>query len=50
MAVCTGMRDTTKICEAELTFRVMPFPNAKFREMFFARGERLNLPVREFVK
>jgi 3-hydroxyacyl-[acyl-carrier-protein] dehydratase len=50
VAACTGWRDGTKVCDAELTFRIMPFPSPQFRESFFGWGERLELPVREFVK
>jgi 3-hydroxyacyl-[acyl-carrier-protein] dehydratase len=50
VAECTGRRDGSKVCDAELTFRIMPFPSAQFREAFFAWGERLNLPIREFAK
>jgi 3-hydroxyacyl-[acyl-carrier-protein] dehydratase len=50
MAECVGRREGTAVCEAQLTFTIRPFPNPQFREAFFAWGERLNLPVREFVK
>ena len=50
VAECTGRRGGDKVCNAELSFRIMPFPSSQFREAFFAWGERLNLPVREFVK
>lgn len=50
VAACTGRRDGSKVCDAELTFRIMPFPSPQFRESFFAWGERLNLPVKEFVR
>jgi 3-hydroxyacyl-[acyl-carrier-protein] dehydratase len=50
VAACTGRRDGTKVCDAELTFRIMPFPSPQFRESFLAWAERLNLPVQEFVR
>ena len=50
IAESVGTRDGKKVCEAELTFRVMPFPTPQFRETFFAWGERLNFPVREYAK
>jgi 3-hydroxyacyl-[acyl-carrier-protein] dehydratase len=50
VAACAGTRGGTKVCNAELTFRIMPFPSPQFRESFFAWGERLNLPIQEFVK
>jgi len=50
VAECTGRRDGGRVCDAQLTFRIMPFPNPQFREAFFAWGERLNIPVKEFIK
>jgi 3-hydroxyacyl-[acyl-carrier-protein] dehydratase len=50
MAECTGRRDGAKVCDAQLTFRIRPFPSPQFRETFFAWGERLNLPIKESVK
>jgi len=50
IAECVGRRDGTNICDAELTFTIRPFPSPQFREAFFAWGERLHLPVKEFVK
>jgi len=50
VAQCAGTRESRKVCDAELTFRIMPYPSPQFREAFFAWGERLNLPVREFAK
>jgi 3-hydroxyacyl-[acyl-carrier-protein] dehydratase len=50
VTACEGLRDGKKVCDAELTFRIMPYPSPQFREAFLGWGERLNLPVREFVK
>jgi len=50
VAECTGRRDGATVCDAQLTFRIRPFPSPQFRETFFAWGERLNLPIKEFVK
>jgi 3-hydroxyacyl-[acyl-carrier-protein] dehydratase len=50
VAACTGRRDGAKVCDAELTFRILPFPSPQFRESFLAWAERLNLPVQEFVR
>ena len=50
VTACEGSRDGKKVCDAELTFRIMPYPSPQFREAFLGWGERLNLPVREFVK
>ena len=50
VAECVGRRDGKKVCDAQLTFRIMPFPNPQFRDAFFAWGERLELPIKEFVR
>jgi 3-hydroxyacyl-[acyl-carrier-protein] dehydratase len=50
VAACTGRRDRKKVCDAELTFRIMPYPSPQFRQAFLEWGERLKLPVKEFVK
>ena len=50
VAECTGRRDGKKVCDAQLTFRIMPFPSPQFREAFFAWGERLELPIKELVR
>ena len=50
VAECKGLRDGSKVCDAELTFRIMPYPSPQFRQAFFEWGKRLNLPVTEFVK
>src|SRR5579862_4316644 len=49
IADCKGLRDGSTICDARLTFRIMPYPNEQFRETLFASAERVNLPVKEFV-
>jgi len=33
------------VCEAEITFRLMPFPNAAFRESMLQMAERLGFPL-----
>ena len=50
VAECVGRRDGKKVCDAQLTFRIMPFPSPQFREAFFAWGERLELPIKELVR
>jgi 3-hydroxyacyl-[acyl-carrier-protein] dehydratase len=47
---CTGRRGGAKVCDAQLTFRIMPYPSPQFREAFLQWAERLDLPVKEFVK
>ena len=50
LAECVGRRDGTIVCDAELMFTIKAFPSPQFRETFLTWGERVNLPIREFVK
>jgi 3-hydroxyacyl-[acyl-carrier-protein] dehydratase len=50
VAECEGRRAGAKVCDAKLTFRILPFPSPQFREAFFEWGERLKLPIRELAK
>ena len=50
VAQCVGRRGDTRVCDAQLTFRIRPFPSPQFRDAFLAWGEKLNLPVRESIK
>jgi 3-hydroxyacyl-[acyl-carrier-protein] dehydratase len=50
VAECAGRRGGAKVCDARLTFRIMPFPTPQFRQTFYEWGERLKLPIREFAK
>ncbi len=50
VADCAGRRDGVAVCDARLTFRLMPYPSPEFRQAFFEFGERLNVPVKEFVR
>jgi 3-hydroxyacyl-[acyl-carrier-protein] dehydratase len=42
---CKGRRQGKTICEAQITYRVMPFPNAEFRKAMIEWAERIDLPV-----
>jgi len=50
VAECAGRRDGKKVCDAQLTFRIMAFPSPQFREAVFAWGERLELPIKELAR
>jgi 3-hydroxyacyl-[acyl-carrier-protein] dehydratase len=50
VAECTGRRDGKKVCDAQLTFRIMPYPSPQFRDTFFAWGERLELPIKDLAR
>jgi 3-hydroxyacyl-[acyl-carrier-protein] dehydratase len=45
-----GRRSGKVVCEAGLTYRLVPYPNPKFREAVWQWAERINVPVKEFVK
>jgi 3-hydroxyacyl-[acyl-carrier-protein] dehydratase len=47
---CTGRRKGTVVCDAQLTFRIVPYPNPQFRQAVLEWAERLQLPVKELVK
>jgi 3-hydroxyacyl-[acyl-carrier-protein] dehydratase len=38
------------ICDARLTYRIIPYPNAEFRKTLWEWAEQLNFPLKEFVK
>jgi 3-hydroxyacyl-[acyl-carrier-protein] dehydratase len=42
---CKGRRQGRTICEAQITYRVMPFPNPEFRKAMIEWAERIDLPV-----
>ena len=47
---CRGRRQGKDICEAQITYRVMPFPSPRFRTAVMEWAERIELPVRELAK
>jgi 3-hydroxyacyl-[acyl-carrier-protein] dehydratase len=38
------------VCDAQLTYRIVPYPNPEFRNAIWEWAERINFPVKEFVK
>ncbi len=42
-----GRRKGRTICEAQLTFRLMPIPNAQFRQAMLDIAERIEVPGRD---
>lgn len=42
-----GSRQGRTICEAQITFRLMPIPNAQFRQAMLEWAERIDVPGRE---
>ena len=47
---CKGTRRGKPVCEAQITYRVLPFPNQEFRTALFEMAARLEVPVSEFSK
>jgi 3-hydroxyacyl-[acyl-carrier-protein] dehydratase len=47
---CKGRRAGKAICEAQILYRIMQFPNSEFRQAMFERAEELKLPLQEFSK
>jgi 3-hydroxyacyl-[acyl-carrier-protein] dehydratase len=47
---CKGRRQGKAICEAQITYRVMPFPNPQFRQAMVESAERIDVPVKELTK
>ena len=45
-----GLRNSKVVCDAQLTYRMMPYPSPQFRQALWEWAERLNFPVKEFVK
>jgi 3-hydroxyacyl-[acyl-carrier-protein] dehydratase len=42
-----GRRQGRTICEAQITYRLMPFPNPEFREAMRQWAKRIELPLKE---
>ncbi len=45
-----GLRNSKVVCNAQLTYHMMPYPSLEFRQMHWEWAERLNIPIKEFVK
>jgi len=45
-----GRRDGKAVCEAELTYRMVPYPSPAFRDSLHEWAKRINLPLQELVK
>ncbi len=50
VGACRGLRAGTVVCDTRLTYRLIPYPSPQFREALWQWAERINLPVKEFVK
>jgi 3-hydroxyacyl-[acyl-carrier-protein] dehydratase len=47
VAEAKGRRKGRTVCEAQITYRLMPFPNAEFRQAMLKWAERIDVPGRE---
>jgi 3-hydroxyacyl-[acyl-carrier-protein] dehydratase len=45
-----GLRDGKVVCNAQITYRMLPYPNPKFRQAIRDWAERLQFPFKEPVK
>jgi 3-hydroxyacyl-[acyl-carrier-protein] dehydratase len=50
VAGAKGLREGRAICEAQITYRLMPIPNAQFRRSMLDIAERIDVPGREFFE
>jgi len=47
---CKGSRDGKRICESQVTYRLIPYPSPQFRDALWEWAERIDVPVKELVK
>jgi len=47
---CSGRHDGKIVCEANLTFRIIPFPSPQLRQDLIDWAQRLDIAVKEFSK
>jgi 3-hydroxyacyl-[acyl-carrier-protein] dehydratase len=45
-----GLRQGKVVCNAQIIYRIMPFPSLEFRRALFEWAERLDVPVKELIK
>ena len=45
-----GLRGGKLVCDARITYRLMPYPSPEFRVALWEWAERLNIPVKEIVR
>ena len=50
VADCRGRCDSKIVCEADLTFRIAPFPSPQFRQAMLDGAERISIAVKEFAR
>ena len=45
-----GRRHGKAVCDAQLTYRMVPYPTPQFRQALWEWAERLDVPIKEFAK
>jgi 3-hydroxyacyl-[acyl-carrier-protein] dehydratase len=50
VAECKGRRQGKVICETQVLYRLMPFPNPEFRDAIMRRAADLDVSVKELCK
>jgi len=50
VGACKGQRQGKAVCEAQITYRVMPFPSPEFRHSIVQWAEQIDVPVKEFIR
>jgi 3-hydroxyacyl-[acyl-carrier-protein] dehydratase len=50
VAECKGRRHGKAVCEAQITYRVMAFPNSELRQAMVEWAERIDVPVKELTR
>ena len=50
IAECKGLRHGKAVCEAQIKYRVMPFPSPEFRQAIVQWAESIEVPVKELIK
>jgi len=50
VAECKGRRQGKAVCEAQITYRVMPFPSPEFRKALAEWGQRIDAPMQELAR
>jgi 3-hydroxyacyl-[acyl-carrier-protein] dehydratase len=50
MGEAKGWCKGVAICDAKLTYRIIPYPSAELRDGLWEWAERINFPAKEFAK
>ena len=50
MGEAKGWCKGTAVCDAKLTYRIMPYPSEELRTGLWDWADRINFPAREYAK